>query len=71
MKLTIKRRLAIAWEVLTIHSGRKHSALEKQTSIFQRGYTAGLLDGKLNTEAGRTEVRGSADSLVETDGGQS
>jgi len=48
MKLTIKNRLKICWEVLTIRSGHKHSAQEKILSTFQRGYDAGRLDAKLN-----------------------
>jgi hypothetical protein len=46
MKLTVWNRLKICFEVLSITSGHKHSAQEKQLSVFQRGYAAGLKDGK-------------------------
>ena len=44
MKLTILNRLKICFEVLTIKSGHEHTAQEKQLSIFQHGYEAGLRD---------------------------
>lgn len=47
MNLTIKKRLQLCWEILTIRSGHKHPAQEKGLSTFQRGYDAGMLDGKL------------------------
>ena len=45
MKLTILVRLKICWEVMTIRSGHAHSTQEKQLSIYQSGYCAGLIDG--------------------------
>lgn len=48
MKLTLIKRLKLAFEVLTIRSGHKHTAQEKQLSTFMRGYDAGFKDGKLN-----------------------
>ena len=48
MKLTIKNRLKICWEVLTARSGHKHTAQEKILSTFRRGYDAGRTDEKLN-----------------------
>jgi hypothetical protein len=47
LKLTFWNRLKICFEVMTITSGHKHSAQEKQLSTFIRGYEAGLYDGKL------------------------
>lgn len=46
MKLTIKHRLKLCWEALTITSGHKHTAQEKHLPIFIRGYNAGLSDGR-------------------------
>jgi hypothetical protein len=50
MKLTIIHRLKLCFEILTSRSGHKHSSNEKQLSVFQRGYLAGLVDGKANNE---------------------
>ena len=50
MKLTILNRLKLCIEILTIRSGHKHTAQEKQLSVFQRGYSAGILDEKLGIE---------------------
>jgi len=47
MKLTLKHRLKLCLEILTITSGHAHSADEKQLSVFQRGYDAGLFDRNL------------------------
>lgn len=47
MKLTIKRRLVICFEVLFARSGHAHQAQEKQLSTFINGYRAGVIDGKL------------------------
>ena len=47
MKLTFLFRLKLCYEILTIKSGHKHSAQEKQLSIFQRGYAAGMKDAML------------------------
>ena len=47
MQLTIKHRLRLCWEVLTIRSGHAHAAQEKQLSIFMRGYMAGAKDAGL------------------------
>jgi hypothetical protein len=44
MKLTFLNRIKICWETLTIRSGHAHTAQEKQLSVFQRGYHAGLKD---------------------------
>lgn len=46
LKLTILNRLKICFEVLTIRSGHKHTAQEKNLSTFQSGYHAGLKDGR-------------------------
>lgn len=46
MRLTIKNRLKLCFEILTTTSGHGHPTDEKQISIFQRGYAAGLRDGK-------------------------
>ena len=51
MKLTFINRLKICWEVLTVTSGHKHSAQEKQLSTFIRGYNAGFNDCLLNKDA--------------------
>ena len=45
MELTWRNRLKICWEVLTIRSGHKHPAFEKQLPVFLRGYKAGFKDG--------------------------
>lgn len=47
IKLTIINRLKLCWEILTVRSGHKHSAQEKQLSTFQRGYGAGMKDAQL------------------------
>ena len=44
MKLTLINRLKLCFEILTIRSGHKHTAQEKQLSTFQRGYKAGRID---------------------------
>jgi hypothetical protein len=44
--LTFKNRLKLCIEILTIRSGHRHPAHEKQLSIFIRGYNAGFYDGK-------------------------
>jgi hypothetical protein len=44
MKLTLKRRLAICFEVLFARSGHAHTAQEKQLSTFIKGYKAGNFD---------------------------
>ena len=45
LKLTLLVRLKLCWEILTVRSGHKHSAFEKNLSTFERGYMAGLYDG--------------------------
>jgi hypothetical protein len=47
MKMTFLFRLKLCYEILTIKSGHKHSAQEKQLSTFQRGYAAGMKDARL------------------------
>ena len=47
MKLTILKRLKICFEVMFIRSGHGHTAQEKQLSVFQRGYEAGMKDERL------------------------
>ena len=47
MKLTIVNRLKICFEILTIKSKHTHTVQEKQLSIFQHGYQAGIADQKL------------------------
>lgn len=44
MKLTIKNRLKLCWEILTAKSGHAHCAQEKMLSTFIRGYEAGVRD---------------------------
>lgn len=51
MKLTLKTRLMLCWEVLTTRSGHAHTAQEKQLSTFIRGYEAGRRDTRLGGEA--------------------
>lgn len=48
MLLTLRNRLKLCFEILTVRSGHKHTAQEKQLSTFLRGYYAGLKDGKLD-----------------------
>lgn len=50
MKLTILNRLKLCFEILTIKSGHKHSAMEKQLSTFKRGYDAGIKDERLSAK---------------------
>lgn len=45
MRLTIKKRLQLCWEILTIKSGHAHAAQIKQLSTFTEGYAAGYRDG--------------------------
>jgi hypothetical protein len=45
LKLTFFVRMKLCWEILTVRSGHKHSAFEKNLSTFERGYMAGLYDG--------------------------
>lgn len=47
MRLTIRNRLSLCWEILTCRSGHNHAAMEKQLSTFIRGYHAGVKDVKL------------------------
>lgn len=44
MKLTIRNRIKLCFEILTIRSGHAHTAQEKQLSTFLRGYRAGMKD---------------------------
>lgn len=55
MKLTIINRLKIAFEVLTIRSGHRHTAQEKQLSTFIRGYEGGRKDAALAQQETRNE----------------
>ena len=48
MKLTIRNRLKLCWEIITMRSGHRHAAHEKNLSTFMRGYHAGLKDAELN-----------------------
>ena len=57
MRLTIQNRIKIAWEALTSRSGHAHPSQEKQLSIFQRGYDAGMKDAELS----RMQLRKDAD----------
>lgn len=50
MPLTIIQRLKLCFEILTTRSGHSHGSHEKQLSVFQRGYLAGFVDGKLNRD---------------------
>ena len=45
-KVKISKRLKICFEVLFLRSGHKHPAQEKQISVFQNGYSAGLEDAR-------------------------
>jgi hypothetical protein len=47
MKLTFLFRLKLCYEILTIKSGHKHSAQEKQLSTFRRGYASGMKDAMI------------------------
>lgn len=47
MKLTLKNRFKLCWEILTTKSGHAHTAQEKQLSVFHHGYAAGRLDTEL------------------------
>ena len=51
MKLTLKNRLMLCWEILTTRSGHAHKAQEKQLSTFMRGYEAGVQDTRLGGKA--------------------
>jgi hypothetical protein len=42
--LTLRHRFKLIIEILTIRSGHKHTANEKQLSTFQKGYHAGMKD---------------------------
>ena len=44
MILTLKNRIKLCWEILTIRSGHRHPAHEKQLPTFLRGYQAGRKD---------------------------
>ena len=44
--MKISKRLKICFEVLFLRSGHKHPAQEKQISVFQNGYSAGLDDAR-------------------------
>ena len=46
MKLTLWNRLKLCFEILTIRSGHKHSAFEKDLSSFKRGFRAGVIDSQ-------------------------
>lgn len=59
MKLTLWNRLKICFEVLTVRSGHKHVAQEKQLQTFQNGYAAGYAD----KTRGSPETPGSASYL--------
>lgn len=52
MILTIINRLKICWEVLTITSKYSHQAQEKDLSVFQHGYEAGMKDKDLEQNLG-------------------
>ena len=47
MMLTIRNRIRIALEAMTICSGHAHKAHEKQLTTFKRGYYAGMKDAEL------------------------
>lgn len=44
MILTLKNRLKLIWEIVSIRSGHKHKAQVKQLSTFIKGYEAGFKD---------------------------
>ncbi len=50
MNLTLKARLKLCYEILTVRSGHKHPAQEKDLSTFQRGYMAGMKDCQLGSK---------------------
>ena len=50
MKLTLKKRLIICFEVLFARSGHAHCAQEKDLPVFKRGYDAGMKDKKLELD---------------------
>ena len=47
MILTLRNRIRIALEAMTICSGHAHKAHEKQLTTFKRGYYAGMKDAEL------------------------
>ena len=56
MMLTIRNRIRIALEAMTICSGHAHKAHEKQLTTFKRGYYAGMKDAELATENHRLRI---------------
>lgn len=49
MKLTLKNRLKLCWEILTIYPGCYrfgNCPNEKALAVFQRGYVAGMKDAR-------------------------
>ncbi len=50
MNLTLRNRLKLCFEILTVRSLHKYQAQEKQLSTFQRGYTAGMKDCQLDSK---------------------
>ena len=55
MKLTLINRLRICFEVLTIRSRHKHTAQEKQSTTFMKGYNAWFKDCKLSRSNERND----------------
>lgn len=60
MKLTLRHRIKLCWEILTITSGHAHSAFEKNLPIFQRGYVAGRKDSALEKSSRAASGEGKA-----------
>lgn len=50
MRLTIIHRLRLCFEILTSRSGHNHPSVEKQLSVFQRGYLHGFNDAKASND---------------------
>ena len=48
MRLTLKYRLKLCFEILTYRSGHAHHADDKGFSLFMNGYNAGFKDGSYN-----------------------
>lgn len=55
MRLNIRNRLKLCFEILTSKSVYSHSSQEKQLSTFKRGYEAGLKDAYLEMKQIKNE----------------
>ena len=64
MRLTLSKRLKLCFEILTVRSGHGHFAQEKQLSTFQRGYSSGIKDAKLEHNEIRAACAKRAEEVV-------